>query len=126
MAMKVRCILAACALVLAVGCARTPSYQNWSVNRSRNVALYTDAKIEHRFIQQWLELSPAAMQPFVPGVETGTVDAVWLKVEPGVWTRFFRPWDDPRAGWTLETVPSGGIGRNGLIVLERDQEFRGT
>ena len=32
----------------------------------------------------------------------------------------FRPTDDPRAGWTLETLPdSKRIGHDGLIVLER-------
>jgi hypothetical protein len=111
---------------LATACASGNRHGNWSVNRSRHVALYTDAKLEHEYIQQWLELSHAAFQPFFPGVETGTVDAVWLKVEPGTLTRFYAPWDDPRAGWTLETLPSGGrIGKNGLIVLERDLEHRG-
>ena len=120
-------MLSLATLTAGAGCARNNAYNDWSVNRSRNVALYTDAKLEHRFIQEWLELSHAAFQPFFPEVKTGTVDAVWLKVEPGSGTRIYRPWDDPRAGWTLETVPSGGkIGRHGLIILERELEFRGT
>jgi hypothetical protein len=111
-------------LALAFGsCART-RYADWGVSRSRNVAVYTDAKLEHEFIQEWLELSHAALQAFFPTVRTGTVDVVWLKNQPGGGTRFYRPWDDPRSGWTLQTLPSisdGRIGRDGLIVLERAQ-----
>jgi hypothetical protein len=113
------------ALVLtsAASCARTGRYTDWAVSRSRNVAVYTDAKLEHEFMQEWLELSHAALQAFFPDVRTGTVDVVWLKNQPGGGTRFYRPWDDPRSGWTLQTLPSvsdGRIGRQGLIVLERN------
>jgi hypothetical protein len=111
-------------VLVALSCARTNRYNNWAVSRSRNVAVYTDAKLEHEFIQEWLELSHAALQAFFPTVKTGTVDVVWLKNQPGGGTRIYRPWDDPRSGWTLQSLPSvsdGRIGRGGLIVLERNQ-----
>jgi hypothetical protein len=124
---RARAVRLACLAGLGVcllACARTNRYSGWAVSRSRNVAVYTDAKLEHEFIQEWLELSHAALQAFFPGVRTGTVDVVWLKNQPGSGTRFYRPWDDPRSGWTLQSLPSvsdGRIGREGLIVLERAQ-----
>jgi hypothetical protein len=120
--MRLVCLMASAALVTSA-CARSGSYRDWAVSRSRNVAVYTDAKLEHEFIQEWLELSHAALQAFFPSVRTGTVDVVWLKDQPGGGTRFYRPFDDPRSGWTLERLPSssdGRIGRDGLIVLERN------
>ncbi len=119
---RLACLVTAAGLGL-VSCAHPGRYSNWAVSRSKNVAVYTDAKLEHEFIQEWLELSHSALQAFFPGVRTGTVDVVWLKNEPGGGTRFYRPWDDPRSGWTFESLPSasdGRIGRTGLIILERD------
>jgi hypothetical protein len=116
-------LLAALASSLLLACTHAGSTHDWQLNRSKNVALYTDAKLEHEFIQEWLELSHAAMQAFFPAVSTGTVEAVWLQNEPGAGTRFYGPLDDPRAGWTFEGLPSNGrIGRNGLIVLQRRLE----
>jgi hypothetical protein len=113
-------------LTLAVvlgGCAHRGPPKGWAVSRTQHVKVYTDAWIEHELMQEWLELSHTAYQALFPNVKTGTVDAVWLKNEPGG-TRFFSPLDDPSAGWTLETMPSGGqIGREGLIVLERREEM---
>ena len=106
-------------------CSMPGQTTGWQVNRTKNVRLYTEARLEHEFIQEWLELSHAAFQAFFPEVNTGTVEAVWLKREPGSLGRFYSPLDDPRAGWTFETMPSGGIGRDGLIVLERRLEHRG-
>jgi hypothetical protein len=100
----------------SLGCSHAGQVTGWQVNRTRNVVLYTDARLEHEFIQEWLELSHAAFQAFFPEVTTGPVEAVWLKNEPGALTRIYSPLDDPRAGWTFETMPSGGIGRDGLIV----------
>jgi hypothetical protein len=112
------------ALAVALGaCAHAGPPQGWSVSRSQHVKVYTQSWIEHEFMQEWLELSHAAYQALFPDVKTGTVDAVWLKNEPGG-TRFFGPLDDPAAGWTLESMPSGGrIGHDGLIVLERRDEY---
>ena len=121
-AVRLVCLAMSGALA-ASACARAGRYRDWGVSRSRNVAVYTDAKLEHEFIQEWLELSHAALQAFFPTVKTGTVDVVWLKNQPGTGTRFYRPFDDPRSGWTLERLPSssdGRIGRDGLIVLERN------
>ncbi len=117
--------LIAAAALSALSCARAARYGDWGVSRSQNVAVYTDAKLEHEFIQEWLELSHAALRAFFPAVKTGTVDVVWLKNQPGGGTRFYRPWDDPRSGWTFQSLPSisdGRIGREGLIVLERRLE----
>jgi hypothetical protein len=114
------------ALALALpACSMPGTATGWQVNRTKNVRLYTEARLEHEFIQEWLELSHAAFQAFFPQVTTGTVEAVWLKREPGTLGRFYSPLDDPRSGWTFETMPSGGIGREGLIVLERRLEHRG-
>jgi hypothetical protein len=111
-------------LLMLGGCAHFGPPKGWAVSRSRNVKVYTNAWIEHEFMQEWLELSHAAYQALFPDVKTGVVDAVWLKEEPGGGTRFFGPLDDPQAGWTLETMPSDGkIGRDGLIVLERRDEL---
>jgi hypothetical protein len=114
--------------VLAAGCAA--HYQTWAESRTRNVSVYTQAKLEHEFMQEWLERSYTAYQAFFPDLHLGKVTAVWLKDEPGSGTRVFSPLDDPPSGWTLETVPSGGrIGRDGLIVLERRDSYtasRGT
>jgi hypothetical protein len=120
-------LVAALALPLgaSLGCSHAGQVTGWQVNRTRNVVLYTDARLEHEFIQEWLELSHAALQAFFPEVNTGPVEAVWLKNEPGSLTRLYSPLDDPRAGWTFETMPSGRIGRDGLIVLERKLEHRG-
>jgi hypothetical protein len=111
-------------LLLALGaCTHSNSGIGWSVSRTAHVKVYTEARIEHEYMQEWLELSHSAYQALFPEVKTGTVDAVWLKNEPGG-TRFYSPLDDPAAGWTLESMPSGGrIGREGLIVLERKEEF---
>jgi hypothetical protein len=112
-------------LVLPCACTHSNSGVGWAVSRTQHVKVYTEARIEHEFIQEWLELSHSAYQALFPDVKTGTVDAVWLKNEPGG-ARFFSPLDDPAAGWTLETMPSGGrIGREGLIVLERKDEYVG-
>jgi hypothetical protein len=114
------------ALVLVatpLGCAHSGPPTGWTVSRTRHVKVYTKAWIEHEYMQEWLELSHAAYQALFPDVKTGTVDAVWLKEEPGG-PRFYSPLDDPAAGWTLETMPSGGqIGHDGLIVLERRDEY---
>jgi hypothetical protein len=108
---------------LGAACA-TQNYQNWAESRTHNVTVYTEAKVEHEYLQEWLERSYTAYRAFFPGLEPGKVNVVWLKREPGMWSRVFSPFDDPRAGWTLETVPSGGrIGRDGLIVLERREEY---
>src|SRR5256885_16858758 len=108
---------------LATSCA-TPNYQNWAESRTRNVTVYTDAKVEHEFIQEWLERSYNAYQAFFPDLKPGKVNVVWLKNEPGAGTRVFSPFDDPQAGWTLETVPNGSrIGRDGLTVLELRDDF---
>ena len=117
--------LAALALTLTLGpgCAHSGPPKGWAVSRTQHVKVYTEAWIEHEFMQEWLELSHSAYQALFPDVKTGTVDAVWLKNEPGG-TRFFGPFDDPAAGWTLETMPSNGrIGHDGLIVLERREEL---
>ena len=120
------CLLALVTVVaLAPGCSRAGQVTGWQINRTKNVQLYTDAKLEHEFIQEWLELSHAAFSAFFPEVKTGAVEAVWLKNEPGALGRFYSPLDDPRSGWTFETMPSGRIGREGLIVLERRLEPRG-
>jgi hypothetical protein len=106
------------------GCAHSGPPKGWAVSRTRHVKVYTNAWIEHEYMQEWLELSHSAYQALFPDVKTGVVDAVWLKDEPGSGTRFFTPLDDPQAGWTLETMPSDGrIGREGLIVLERRDEY---
>ena len=112
-------------LVAALGgCAHRGPPRGWAVSRSQHVKVYTDAWIEHEYMQEWLELSHSAYQALFPNVRTGTVDAVWLKNEPGSSLKFYSPMDDPAAGWTLETMPSGGkIGREGLIVLERREEL---
>jgi hypothetical protein len=104
------------ALLAGVGCAGT---QGWAENRTRNVTLYTNASIEHEFIQEWLQRSYTAYSTLFPDTRPGNVTAVWLKDQPGSGLRFFSPFDDPQAGWTLETVPQGRIGHDGLIVLER-------
>jgi hypothetical protein len=106
---------------LGLGCAS--GYKGWSANRTKNITVYTDAKLEHEYIQEWLELSYSAYRGFFPDVELPRVSAVWLKIEPGSLGRFYRPNDDPQAGWTLETVPSRGIGHDGLIVLERKDNY---
>jgi hypothetical protein len=109
--------------LLATGCAAR-SYRGWEENHTRNVTVYTEAKIEHEFMQEWLERSYTAYRAFFPDVNPGNVNVVWLKNEPGSGLRFFSPLEDPQAGWTLETVPSGSrIGRDGLIVLERRDEY---
>jgi hypothetical protein len=97
----------------------------WVAATSPHVVVYTEARREHEFIQEWLELSFLAYRAFFPEVAMPTVDAVWLKDEPGSATRIFRPNDDPRAGWTLEGLPSQQrIGRGGLIVLERTSDVQ--
>jgi hypothetical protein len=99
----------------------------WAASRSDHVTVYTEARLEHEFIQEWLELSHDAYRAFFPGVDPGRVDAVWLKNEPGSGSRFFGLFDDPRAGWTLEGLPrSTRIGRGGLIVLERLDDAHAT
>jgi len=122
--MRVKATVAALVAVLTAGCA-VHNYNNWAASRTRNVTVYTDAKIEHEYMQEWLERSYSAYRAFFPEVKApGNVNVVWLKNEPGVWTRIFSPFDDPPSGWTLETVPSGSrIGRDGLIVLERRDEL---
>jgi hypothetical protein len=105
----------AAVLLFLAGCAG-----RWVAATSPHVVVYTEARREHEFMQEWLELSYLAFAAFFPDVTMPTVEAVWLKDEPGSGTRIFRPNDDPRAGWTLEGLPSSGrIGRRGLIVLER-------
>jgi hypothetical protein len=117
-------LIAVGGLLLLGSCAHRGPPRGWNVSRSAHVKVYTDAWIEHEFMQEWLELSHAAYQALFPEVKTGTVDAVWLKDEPKSGLRFFGPLDDPEAGWTLETMPSEGrIGQQGLIVLERREEF---
>ena len=113
------------ALVMACGCAGGP-YRRWASSTSRNVVVYTEARLEHQFIQEWLELSYVAFRAFFPDVSVPTVEAVWLKDQPGSLTRVFRPWDDPRAGWTLARLPRARIGGRGLIVLERAGDARAT
>src|SRR4051812_5537458 len=109
---------------LAVGCASSRNYTNWDANRTKHVTVYTDAKLEHLYMQEWLERSYNAFQAFFPDLKVGNANVVWLKNEPGVWTRLFSPLDDPPSGWTLETVPSGSrIGRDGLIILERKDDY---
>jgi hypothetical protein len=104
-------------------CAHGGPPDGWNKSRTRNVVVYTDAWIEHEFMQEWLELSHMAYHALFPDVKTGTVDAVWLREEPGG-LRVYHPLDDPQAGWTLETMPSGGqIGREGLIVLQRRDDY---
>ena len=118
-----RWIASAAVASLLGGCAHQGLPKGWAVSRTQHVKVYTDAWIEHEYMQEWLELSHMAYQALFPDVKTGTVDAVWLKQEPGG-TRWYTPNDDPQAGWTLETMPSGGrIGRDGLIVLERREEY---
>jgi hypothetical protein len=118
-------VVRACVILALAGCAGR--YRGWVASASDNVTVYTEARIEHELMQEWLELSHAAYRAFFPEVSTGRVDAVWLKDEPGSGTRVFRPNDDPRAGWTLEGLPrSERIGRQGLIVLERLDDVRAT
>jgi hypothetical protein len=106
-----------------LGCA-APNYRGWAESKTRNVTVYTNAKIEHEYMQEWLERSYSAYRAFFPDLKPGKVNVVWLKNEPGGGTRIFSPFDDPPAGWTLETVPSGSrIGRDGLIVLERHDDY---
>jgi hypothetical protein len=115
----------ALAILLAVaGCASTTNYTGWNENHTRNVTVITDAKLEHIYMQEWLERSYTAYQAFFPDLKVGDAKVVWLKNEPGVWTRIFSPFDDPPSGWTLETVPSGArLGRDGLIILERKDDM---
>jgi hypothetical protein len=127
--MKRAQVMAGLALVVVMGgCGRfikapQTNTSGWAVSRTQHVKVYTDAWIEHEHMQEWLELSHSAYQALFPNVRTGTVDAVWLKNQPGG-VRFYSPLDDPASGWTLETMPSGGqIGREGLIVLERREEM---
>jgi hypothetical protein len=109
---------------IAAGCASTRNYGGWNENHTRNVTVYTDATLEHIYMQEWLERSYRAYQAFFPGLKVGDAKVVWLRNEPGLLTRIFSPFDDPPSGWTLETVPSGSrIGRDGLIVLERRDEM---
>jgi hypothetical protein len=104
------------------GCAGR--YGGWTENRTRHVTVYTEARLEHEYMQEWLERSYNAYRALFPGIDPGNVNAVWLLSQPGWLTRFFRPWDDPAHGWTLETVPSHArIGNDGLIVLERVDDF---
>ena len=114
--------LAIVVMVLSVGACAHRRPRGWVVSQTKNVSLYTDAWIEHEFMQEWLELSHAAYAALFPDVKTGKVDAVWLKNSG---TRFYSPLDDPASGWTLERMPtgSGPIGREGLIVLERRDEI---
>ncbi len=106
----------------SLGCAGR--YANWSENHTGNVVVYTDAKLEHEYMQEWLQRSYTVYRALFPGIDPGKVDVVWLKSEPGAATRFYSPFDDPHAGWTLENLPSGSrIGRDGLIVLERREEM---
>lgn len=113
-------------LALAVlGLAACGHGGRWVESRSANVTVYTEAKLEHEYMQEWLELSHAAYSAFFPEVRLDKIDVVWLRTEPGEGTRFNRPNDDPAFGWTLETVPSRGpIGKDGLIVLERREDYR--
>lgn len=114
--------LLAVAVVSGTACGFGP-FRTWTANHTRDVTVYTDAWIEHEYTQEWLQRSYNAYRAFFPDVDPGKVEAVWLKVEPGWYKRFYGPWDDPGAGWTLETMPGGGrIGREGLIVLERRDE----
>lgn len=126
--MKRAVCLAGLVLTLTLGgCAHSGPPQGWAVSRSNHVNVYTDAWIEHEFMQEWLELSHMAYQALFPNVKTGRVDAVWLREEPGGGTRVYGLFDDPQSGWTLETMPSGGqIGKTGLIVLERRDELSAT
>src|SRR6185369_17874438 len=80
-----RAVLAGGLMVLAVlaGCAAGPPYTNWAASTTKNVTVYTEAKLEHEYMQEWLELAHAAYAAFFPGVDTGHVEAVWLKREPG-------------------------------------------
>jgi hypothetical protein len=114
-------------LVLSGMACATSGYGGWAESRTRHVTVYTDAKLEHEYIQEWLERSYTAYRALFPDLDPGKINAVWLKSEPGWATRVFSPFDDPQAGWTLETVPSGSrIGRDGLIVLERREEMVAT
>jgi hypothetical protein len=123
--------LPVCLLALA-GCTHAPWNPNkgWAASKTEHVTVFTDALTEHRFSQQWLELSHAAYSVFLPaaGLQRQKVEVVWVKSEPGWLTRFFWPSDDPRNAWTLESLPGDGpIGRQGLIVLEtRDQNAATT
>jgi hypothetical protein len=106
-----------------LGCA-APNYQNWAESRTRNVTVYTEAKLEHEYMQEWLERSYSAYRAFFPDQKPKPVNVVWLKNEPGGGTRLYSPFDDPPAGWTLETVPSHSrVGGDGLIVLQRRDDY---
>lgn len=96
----------------------------WMASESGRVTVYTEAKIEHAHIQQWLELSHDAYRALFPEVSFDKVDVLWLRKQPGEGTHVRRPNEDPASGWTLETVPSRGpIGKDGLIVLERREQY---
>jgi hypothetical protein len=112
--------LAVGALVGLTGCGAPQ--RGWSENRTRNVTLYADTIVEHKYMQEWLQRSYTAYSALFPEVRPGNVTAVWLRDQPGEGLRFFSPFDDPQAGWTLETVPRARIGHDGLIVLERKDD----
>src|SRR5262245_15123372 len=104
----------------AGGCTHAPwnPYRGWGASKSANVTVYTDALMEHRFSQEWLEQSYSAYQAFFPNVPAKPVDVVFLHTDPQGLKRFYRPNDAPEAAWTVEALPSNGrIGRDGLIVL---------
>ena len=48
--------------------------KGWTANESGRVTLYTDARLEHKFIQQWLEMSHDAYRALFP--RYGLADAV--------------------------------------------------
>jgi hypothetical protein len=104
--------------------------EGWVASKTDHVTVFTDALSEHRFSQEWLELSHAAYSAFLPtaAMRRQNVDVLWVKSQPGWFLRFFWPNDDPRNAWALQSLPTGGaIGRNGLIVLEtRDQNAAAT
>ena len=67
-------------LVLEIaGCAGGGGSAGWAENHTRNVVVYTDAKLEREYMQEWLERSYVAYRAFFPDVDPGKVDAVWLK-----------------------------------------------
>jgi hypothetical protein len=125
--MKVRLspVLRAVLLLVPLGCASaSDAAKGWAESRTRHVTVYTEAKLEHEYIQEWLERSYSAYHALFPDLQPGNINVVWLQREPGAVTRLFGIFDDPGAGWTLETVPSKGrIGRDGLIVLQRRDDF---
>jgi hypothetical protein len=116
-------ITAVTLLAGAIGCTHNPlrPYSGWVASRSENVTVYTDSLVEHRFSQEWLELSYAAYRAVFPLLPARRVEVVYFQAPP---ERLYRPNDDPtRASWTVGTLPGGGrIGRDGLLVLETRSE----